>query len=221
MGRAERCGSDPSRCASLLGGRRRSAALRDDLRGRAVLGHHGRLGPPTSAERSAFRFRRVDHDLAEYGVRRARTSGGRVDELPLGERAWVGVLIRDGRPRSISGSVGAHRAGRSRARTPSPRTCLSAHLRRQRRVSRQSYASRDRYSDRGDGVLHRDDAGRWGNAWLAELLVERLGRVDVHVIPTRSTRVHSTSASQSCGWSSRCRAPPARHAPRRGRVCSR
>ena len=34
-----------------------------------------------------------------------KAAGRRIAELPLGERAWLGVLIRDGRPRHVSGSV--------------------------------------------------------------------------------------------------------------------
>ncbi len=64
---------------------------------------------PIVAQRLRIPFRRVDHDLAEvleFVVRDdAFASGRRIAELPLGERAWVGVLIRDGRPRAISGSV--------------------------------------------------------------------------------------------------------------------
>ena len=54
-------------------------------------------------------FRRVDHDLAEvleFVVRDdAFARGRRLSELPLGERAWVGVLIRDGRPHPVDGGV--------------------------------------------------------------------------------------------------------------------
>ena len=64
---------------------------------------------PHVAERLRIPFRRVDHDLAEvleFVVGEdAFASGRRVDELPLSERAWIGVLIRDQRPRAISGSV--------------------------------------------------------------------------------------------------------------------
>ncbi len=64
---------------------------------------------PYVAERLRIPFRRVDHDLAEvleFVVGEdAFASGKRVDELPLSERAWIGVLIRDQRPRTISGSV--------------------------------------------------------------------------------------------------------------------
>jgi len=64
---------------------------------------------PKVARRLRIPFRRVDHDLAEvleFVVRDdAFASGRRVADLPLGERAWLGVLIRHGRPRAISGSV--------------------------------------------------------------------------------------------------------------------
>jgi Trk K+ transport system NAD-binding subunit len=54
-------------------------------------------------------MRRVDHDLAEileFVVGEgAFATGRRIRELPLGERAWIGVLIRDGRPRTIAGDV--------------------------------------------------------------------------------------------------------------------
>ena len=64
---------------------------------------------PYVAERLRIPFRRVDHDLAEvleFVVGEdAFASGKRVDELPLSERAWIGVLIRDQRPRTISGNV--------------------------------------------------------------------------------------------------------------------
>ena len=64
---------------------------------------------PTVARRLRIPFRRVDHDLAEvleFVVRDdAFANGRRLSELPLGERAWIGVLIRDGSPTAISGSV--------------------------------------------------------------------------------------------------------------------
>jgi potassium/hydrogen antiporter len=57
---------------------------------------------PWAAKRLGVTFRRVDYDLAEvleFVVRDdAFANGRRVSELPLGERAWVGVLIRDDRP---------------------------------------------------------------------------------------------------------------------------
>jgi cell volume regulation protein A len=64
---------------------------------------------PHVAQRLRVPFRRIDHDLAE--VRefvvgdRSFANGRRIRELPLGERAWLGVLIRDGRPRTIDDSV--------------------------------------------------------------------------------------------------------------------
>jgi cell volume regulation protein A len=64
---------------------------------------------PLVARKLRVPFRRVDHDLAEvveFVVRDdAFARGRRIAELPLGERAWVGVLIRDGRPRPVEGSV--------------------------------------------------------------------------------------------------------------------
>ena len=64
---------------------------------------------PIVARRLKLPFRRIDHDLAEvleFVVRDdAFASGRRIDDLPLGERAWVGVLIRDGGPQAISGAV--------------------------------------------------------------------------------------------------------------------
>jgi cell volume regulation protein A len=64
---------------------------------------------PIVADRLRIPFRRVHHDLAEvleFVVRDdAFASGRRLAQLPLGERAWIGVLIRDGRPRSISDDV--------------------------------------------------------------------------------------------------------------------
>ena len=50
-------------------------------------------------------FRNVDYDLSEvveFVVRDdAFASGRMLRDLPLGERAWVGVLIRDGNPVSF------------------------------------------------------------------------------------------------------------------------
>ena len=67
---------------------------------------------PGVAGKLRIPFRRVDHDLAEvleFVVRDdAYASGRRIRELPLGARAWVGVLIRDGRL--------PHRRRRRRAR---------------------------------------------------------------------------------------------------------
>ena len=60
---------------------------------------------PYVARRLRIRFRRIDHDLAEVRdfvvAERSFANGRRIRELPLGERAWLGVLIRDGRPRRI------------------------------------------------------------------------------------------------------------------------
>jgi cell volume regulation protein A len=64
---------------------------------------------PYAARRLRIPFRRVDHELAEvleFVVRDgAYASGTKIGRLPLGERAWVGVLVRDGRPHSVDGSV--------------------------------------------------------------------------------------------------------------------
>ncbi|HEX4745471.1 MAG TPA: cation:proton antiporter [Gaiellaceae bacterium] len=64
---------------------------------------------PYVATRLRVPFRRVDHDLAEvleFVVRDdAFANGRRLAELPLGERAWVGVLIRDDRPHVIADDV--------------------------------------------------------------------------------------------------------------------
>jgi cell volume regulation protein A len=64
---------------------------------------------PVVAARLHIPFRRVDHDLSEvleFVVRDdAFASGRRLAELPLGERAWIGVLVRDGRPHVISDAV--------------------------------------------------------------------------------------------------------------------
>ena len=60
---------------------------------------------PYVARRLRIPFRRIDHDLAE--VRefvvgpQSFANGARVRDLPLGERAWLGVLLRDGRLRAI------------------------------------------------------------------------------------------------------------------------
>jgi cell volume regulation protein A len=61
------------------------------------------------AEKLRIPFRRIDYDLAEvleFVVgESAFASGRRIRELPLGERAWVGVLIRDGRPQRVEGGI--------------------------------------------------------------------------------------------------------------------
>lgn len=60
---------------------------------------------PYVARRLRVSFRRVDHDLAEvleFVVRDdAFANRRRIGELPLGEHAWVGVLIRRGRPETF------------------------------------------------------------------------------------------------------------------------
>jgi potassium/hydrogen antiporter len=60
---------------------------------------------PYAAKRLQVPFRRVDYDLAEvleFVVRDdAFANQRRIGELPLGERAWVGVLIRDGLPQAF------------------------------------------------------------------------------------------------------------------------
>jgi potassium/hydrogen antiporter len=64
---------------------------------------------PYAAHSLRIPFRRVDDDLAEvleFIVHEdAYSAGRRVSELPLGARAWIGVLIRDGGPQTISGST--------------------------------------------------------------------------------------------------------------------
>ena len=64
---------------------------------------------PYVARRLGVPFRRIDHDLAEvleFVVRDdGYASGRRLGELPLGERAWIGVLIRDGRPTTVEDDV--------------------------------------------------------------------------------------------------------------------
>jgi cell volume regulation protein A len=64
---------------------------------------------PHVAERLHVQFRRVDYDLSEvleFVVRDdAFANGRRLGELPLGERAWVGVLVRHGRPHSIDADI--------------------------------------------------------------------------------------------------------------------
>jgi cell volume regulation protein A len=60
---------------------------------------------PHVARRLGLTFRAVDHDLAEvleFVVRDdAFANGKKLRELPLGDRAWVGVLVRDGRPQGF------------------------------------------------------------------------------------------------------------------------
>jgi potassium/hydrogen antiporter len=55
-----------------------------------------------AANRLRVPFRRIDHDLAEVTEfvvgDEAFANMRRIGELPLGERAWIAVLVRDGRP---------------------------------------------------------------------------------------------------------------------------
>jgi cell volume regulation protein A len=64
---------------------------------------------PIVADRLRIPFRRVHHDLAEvleFVVQDdAYAAGRRLADLPLGERAWVGVLVRNSRPHEISDDV--------------------------------------------------------------------------------------------------------------------
>ena len=64
---------------------------------------------PYVARRLRIPFRRVDHDLAEVREfvvsERSFANGKRIRDLPLGERAWLGVLIRDGAPREIEDNL--------------------------------------------------------------------------------------------------------------------
>lgn len=64
---------------------------------------------PYAARRLRIPFRRIDYDLAEvleFVVREdAFATGRRIEELPLGERAWIGVLIHNLRPQAISDDV--------------------------------------------------------------------------------------------------------------------
>jgi cell volume regulation protein A len=64
---------------------------------------------PYVASRLRIPFRRVDHDLAEVLELvvgdNAFASGRRVADLPLAERAWVGVVVREGQPQRVDGSL--------------------------------------------------------------------------------------------------------------------
>jgi len=69
----------------------------------SVLVQGGSIG--YAARRLQVPFRTVDHDLAEVLAftvgKEAYASGRRIEELPLAERAWVGVLVRDGQPQGF------------------------------------------------------------------------------------------------------------------------
>ena len=64
---------------------------------------------PFAARRLGIAFRRVDHDLAEVRElvvgQDATASGLRLGALPLGDRAWIGALIREGRPHRLDNDV--------------------------------------------------------------------------------------------------------------------
>jgi cell volume regulation protein A len=64
---------------------------------------------PYVAERLHVPMRRLDHDLAEileFVVGdNALATKSRIRELPLGARAWIGVLVRDGRPQVVADDV--------------------------------------------------------------------------------------------------------------------
>jgi cell volume regulation protein A len=64
---------------------------------------------PYVARRLRIPFRRVDYDLAEVREflvsERSLANGTRIRDLPLGDRAWLGVLIRDGAPHAIEDNV--------------------------------------------------------------------------------------------------------------------
>jgi potassium/hydrogen antiporter len=64
---------------------------------------------PYVARRLRLPFRRIDHDLAEVREfvvgERSFANGKRIRELPLGEYASLGVLIRDGKPHSVDDRV--------------------------------------------------------------------------------------------------------------------
>jgi potassium/hydrogen antiporter len=65
---------------------------------------------PYAARRLRIPFRRVGHhhdaEVLELVVgERSFAAGIRIRDLPLGERAWVGVLVRDGRPYRVEDNV--------------------------------------------------------------------------------------------------------------------
>ena len=101
---------DPPGSARGTRGRgRRGAPVRHRLRRRPLLGGGaGRVGPVRGAEaRDPVPPRRPrPRGGAELVVREdAFARGRRLGELPLGERAWVGVLVRDGRPHPVDDDV--------------------------------------------------------------------------------------------------------------------
>ena len=64
---------------------------------------------PYVARRLRVPFRRIDHDLAEVRElvvgERSFANGRRIRELPLGEHARLGVLIRNGKPHPVDDQV--------------------------------------------------------------------------------------------------------------------
>jgi potassium/hydrogen antiporter len=64
---------------------------------------------PYVARRLRVPFRRIDHDLAEVRElvvgERSFANGRRIRELPLGERARLGVLVRNGKPHPVDDHV--------------------------------------------------------------------------------------------------------------------
>jgi cell volume regulation protein A len=64
---------------------------------------------PYAARRLRIPFRRIDHDLAEVRefvvADRSFANGKRIRQLPLGEHASLGVLIRNGKPHPIDDRV--------------------------------------------------------------------------------------------------------------------
>ena len=71
---------------------------------------------PYVARRLRIPFRHVDLDLAEVREfvvgEQSFANGTRIRNIPLGERAWLGVLIRDGQPHRIEDNVVLERGDR-------------------------------------------------------------------------------------------------------------
>ena len=141
---------------------------------------------PYVARRLRIPFRRIDYDLAEvleFVVRDdAFASGKRLGELPLGERAWVGVLIRDGRPHTIGDDVVLQPGDHVHVYCQPEDAAALARIFAGRSVVVHVEAAAALAAEQAC-VLHRHDPRRRRHARLAELLVERLGRVHVHVDP--------------------------------------
>ena len=64
---------------------------------------------PYAARRLRIRFRRLEHDLSEVREfvvsERSFANGSRIRDLPLGDRARLGVLVRNGAPQSVDDNV--------------------------------------------------------------------------------------------------------------------